>query len=125
MVEIEFEFNQNRTLIQANLNDTFEEIIKKYITKTKLELDKLYFLSNGDHTNNSEIIKNIMNESEKQKKRMKVLVCSKDILSMNDSKNLIKSKEVICPICNESCKYKIENYKIKLYDCKNEHRLKI
>ena len=121
MVEIEFEFNQNRTVIQVNLNDKFEEALKKYINKTKLELNKLYFLSNGDHTNNSEISQNIMNESKKQKKRMKILVYSKDTLSMNDSKNLIKSKEVICPICNESCKYKIENYKIKLYDCKNGH----
>ena len=121
MVEIEFEFNQNRTVIQVNLNDKFEEALKKYINKTKLELNKLYFLSNGSYINDSEIIQNKMNESEKQKKRMKILVYSKDTLSMNDSKNLIKSKEVICPICNESCKYKIENYKIKLYDCKNGH----
>ena len=121
MVEIEFEFNQNRTVIQVNLNDKIEEALKKYINKTELELNKLYFLSNGSYINDSEIIQNIMNESEKQKKRMKILVYSKDTLSMNDSKNLIKSKEVICPICNESCKYKIENYKIKLYDCKNGH----
>ena len=30
MVEIEFEFNQNRTVIQVNLNDKFEEALKKY-----------------------------------------------------------------------------------------------
>ena len=33
----------------------------------------------------------------------------------------VKSKEIICPKCYEPCKIKIENYKIKLYDCVNNH----
>ena len=35
--------------------------------------------------------------------------------------NIIKSNDVICPICKEICKYEIKEHKIKLYDCKNGH----
>ena len=34
MVDLEFDYQQNKINIQANLNDLFEEIIKKYINKT-------------------------------------------------------------------------------------------
>ena len=32
-----------------------------------------------------------------------------------------KSKEVICPKCKENCLIDMNNYKIKLYNCKNGH----
>ena len=31
MVEVEFNYNQNKINIQSNMNDKFEEIIQKYI----------------------------------------------------------------------------------------------
>ena len=33
--------------------------------------------------------------------------------------NIIKSKEVICPECNENILINVKNYKINLIDCKN------
>ena len=38
-----------------------------------------------------------------------------------NEKEIIKSKNIICPKCHEPCKIKIENYKFKLYDCVNKH----
>ena len=35
MVELIFNYNQVQTLILANLNDSFNSIIQKYINKTK------------------------------------------------------------------------------------------
>ena len=37
---------------------------------------------------------------------------------------IIKSKNVICPECGEDIRIKIENYKIRLYECKNGHEIK-
>ena len=37
---------------------------------------------------------------------------------------IIKSKNVICPECGEDIRIKIENYKIRLYGCKNGHEIK-
>ena len=34
---------------------------------------------------------------------------------------MIKSKDIICPICKEICIYDIKDYKIKLYGCKKGH----
>ena len=47
MVELIFIFNQIKTVIQANLDDSFGKITNKFITKTNLDLNNLYFLSNG------------------------------------------------------------------------------
>ena len=36
---------------------------------------------------------------------------------------IIKSKEIICPKCNENILIKIDNYKINLFNCKNNHNI--
>ena len=53
---------------------------------------------------------------------------NKDIDNNNEyNKSKAKSNnelhEVICPICMEPCKFMMENYKIKLFDCKNGHKM--
>ena len=37
-------------------------------------------------------------------------------------KNLIKSNEIICPDCYENLLLNIKDYKINLYNCKNNHK---
>ena len=37
--------------------------------------------------------------------------------------SIIKSKYIICPKCKENINFKIINYKICLYECKNKHRI--
>ena len=43
MVEVEFNYKQNKINIQSSMNDIFEEIIQKYINKTNLDI-KIYIL---------------------------------------------------------------------------------
>jgi uncharacterized CHY-type Zn-finger protein len=33
------------------------------------------------------------------------------------------SRQIICPICGESAKIKLNNYKISIYECKYNHNL--
>ena len=47
MVEVEFIYKQQKINIQSNINNTFEEIIQKYIDKTNLDINNIYFLANG------------------------------------------------------------------------------
>ena len=47
MVEIEFNFNQAITNIQANLNDPFRDVINKFMQKSLLEPGSVNFLVNG------------------------------------------------------------------------------
>ena len=37
------------------------------------------------------------------------------------NENIAKSKDIICPKCGEVCLINFNNYKIKLYECKNNH----
>ena len=46
MVEVEFNYKQNRINIQSNMNDIFEDIIQKYINKINLDINNIYFISN-------------------------------------------------------------------------------
>ena len=119
MVEIIFNYNQINTIIQANLDDSFNSVIEKFITKTQLDLNNLHFLAKGKIINKNEKIEKIMDESDKLNKRLIILVNS--INNNINNTNIIKSNDIICPICKEICKYEINNHKIKLYDCKNGH----
>ena len=121
MVELIFSYNQVQTIIQANLNDSFTSIIKKYVNKTKLDINNIYFVSNGQKIPNNKKVENIMNNSEKKSKRKIILVLTINSTINNDNTNMIKSKDVICPICKEICIYEIKDHKIKLYGCKNGH----
>ena len=36
-------------------------------------------------------------------------------------KDIIKSKNIICPECKEDIKFSIDDYIINLFECKNKH----
>ncbi len=71
MVELIFNFNQVETIIQANLDDSFNEIVQKYVNQSQLDINKIYFVSNDQKILDNEKVINIMNESEKTSKRKK------------------------------------------------------
>ena len=121
MVEIIFNYNNIETLIQANFNDSFNTITHKFIIKSQLDINNIYFVSNGQIISNNQKIKNMMNKSEKLNKRKIILVLSINSNITNDNTDMIKSKDIICPECKEICIYDIKDYKIKLYGCKNGH----
>ena len=98
MVELIFIYNQRQTLILANLNDSFNDVIQKYINKTKLDRNNIYFISNGQKLSNKEKVKNILNQTEKSINRKIILVISINNTINNINTNMIKSKDIICPI---------------------------
>ena len=118
MVEVEFNYQQNTLIIQSNLNELFEEIIQRYINKTNLDINDIYFISNGLNINKKDKLENIMSESDKLNKKIIILVYS---INNKINTNIKKSNDIICPECKEICRYEISNYRIKLYDCKNGH----
>lgn len=125
MVQIEFEYYQIKIPIQGNLQDKFQISIDKYKEKIQnleyfsLDINSLNFLANGKKINPENTVESQMNQLDKENKKMKVLV---DLAGQEKKEKIIvQSKDIICPKCYEPCKFKIENYKIKLYDCINNH----
>ena len=117
MTQIEFDYNQIITVIQTNLTDTFGNVLNKYIQKVQIKPDSVNFLANGKKLDINETIENQMSQNNKANNIFRIIVIC--IEKEEDIK--IKSKDIICPICLESCKIKIENGKFKLYDCINDH----
>ena len=117
MMKIKFNYQQQITIVEVNLNDTFEIAVKKFLIKTNLSINGLSFISSGRVIQLNEFIKNITTKIEKREGLKNVLVDS----NSNNSNNIIESKDIICPECKEPCKMEINNYLIKLYDCKNGH----
>ena len=121
MVEIEFNFNQAITNIQAKLDDPFKDVINKFMQKSLLEPGSVNFLVNGKVINPNESVESHMSNFNKENKKMKIIVT----MAVNDNSNkeqvIAKSKDIICQNCKEPCRIKTENYKIKLFECINGH----
>ena len=112
MSNIKFNYQNTTILVQCNKKDKFKDACKKFGIKVKKDIKDLYFIYDGKTINNLELkINEIANSNDKKKKEMNVLV---DELNENRSNNsLIKSNEIICPICGEIIKIevKIKEYK--------------
>jgi len=122
MVEVEFNYQNINLKIQSNENDLMNDICKRFALKCDLDLNSLTFLYNGKTMNKELTFINQANSIDKERKKMSLLVIKND--SMNDQTNeLFKVKEVICPKCGENALIKIENYKITLFECKNGHTI--
>ena len=119
MVEVIFNYNGIDTIIQCKLNDKMKDIINKYIFKIRINKDNIYFIYNGDKMNEGLELNELINENDKNRKKMNILVNENGKTNKGEIK--IKSKEIICPECKENILFNLKDYKINLYECKNNH----
>jgi uncharacterized protein CbrC (UPF0167 family) len=63
----------------------------------------------------------LSNQNDKLRNKMNILV--NDMNIGKEKEVIIKSKNVICPICQELIKMDIHDYNIFLYECKNGHEI--
>ena len=55
---------------------------------------------------------------------MNILAMSNEKTYIKDNNTKVRAKNIICPKCSKNIKIKkIENYKIDLYECKNNHKI--
>jgi len=124
MIEVEFYYNGAKTIIQCKLNDKIKDIYQEYLNKINEDRNSIYFSYNGNTENNfSEelTLQEMMNLEDEKRNKMNILVFNNEIKP--EEKDIIKSKEIICPECGESIRFEIINYKIKLSECKNGHTI--
>ena len=118
MIQIEFEYIQIKTIVQANLTDEFADILQTYKNMRDINVDNKNYLYNGRKIKLNEVVQNIMNSIDKNKKHMKILV---NDIGPETIVNNSKSKDILCNVCQEICQSEIKDYKIKLFGCKNGH----
>jgi hypothetical protein len=97
MVEIEFDFNQVKTNIQAKLDDPFQDVINKFMQKSSLEPGSVNFLVNGGLINPNKSIESHMNNIDKKDNKMKIIVLYAENYDQYKEQVIVTSKDVICP----------------------------
>lgn len=125
MTQLEFLYENQTILIQCNKDEKMINSFEKFCTKTRLDKNSVYFkyqqiiLSREDYEKK---IEEVMDEKDKKTNKMRItaiLIGNKDIINKS-----AKSSTIICPECGENCFIKIEDYKVTLFNCKNEHEVK-
>ena len=120
MVEVEFIYKQQITIVQCELNNKIGDIYKRFISKVGIDINSVYFLYSGNKIDNNELtIDKLININDREIKKMKIIVESINQIEINEA--LIESNEIICPKCKEKAMININNYNIKIYGCKNNH----
>ena len=122
MAQVEFIYNGNRTLIQCNPTDKMKDITQKFLLKCDKKQDKIYFLYDGDTLKEELTFNELVNDLDKNRNQMSVIVNDNQNIDQ-DIPTLKKSKNIICPECNENIRISIVDYKISLYECKNRHKM--
>jgi len=121
MVEVIFNYEGINIIIQCNINDKMKDVINKFLIKIgKNENDNnLLYLYDANIINNELTFIQQANEIDRNRNKMNIIVNKK-----NDNNNEIKeiiSKDIICPECGENIFINIQDFKINLYGCKNNH----
>ena len=122
MSEVIFNFKGIETKVQCNIYDTMKIIKNKFIIKTQIDENKIYFLYNGGKINEELTFLQQANELDRKAKIMNILVFEKEEKT-NIKQHRIKSKEIICPYCGENILITFKDNKIYLYECKNGHSI--
>ena len=121
MSKVEFNHNGNYTIVLCQENEKMEEICKRYTYKSLIDINNVYFLCNGNKINLQLTYNQIVNDIDRQREMMSVLVYDiDDTIVLNDNK-IIKPDFPVCVECKESVLLELKNYKINLLGCKNDH----
>ena len=117
MSEIIFIYKGIEIPIQCKPGEKIKNIIERLCIKLNITKKEIYGLYNG------KLLDEELSENQipKNKNNKKIILVYKFSDSVENDKIIQNSNEVICPICKENCLIKIEDYKITLYNCKNNH----
>ena len=121
MAEVIFNYKGLQATIQCDIKDQLREIINKFITKVDTDPNKVYFLFNGAKVNEELTVQEMVKSSGKESNTFTILV--EEIENDIPKEYFMKSEEIICPTCHESIRISLKDYKINLYDCKNDHKV--
>ena len=116
MSEITFIYKGNEIPIQCSKGEKMKDIMERLSNKINISKNDIYGLYNGKILD-EELKEDQIRKDENNKKIILIYEYDKSTVA----NNIIKSNEVICPRCKENCLIKIKDYKIVLYNCKDNH----
>ena len=121
MIEITFVYEGQNYIVQSNSTEKMKDIFENFKTKAQAESNTLFYLYHGNTIDENLELERVISDDDKQTNKMKIPVFLIDDSNESSNETSQKSKHILCPQCGEKCLLKMENFKIKLYDCKNGH----
>ena len=74
MSKVEFNYRGINTIILCQENEKMEDICKRYTNKSSIDINNVYFLYNGNKINLQLTYNQIVNDTDRQREMMSVLV---------------------------------------------------
>ena len=119
MAEVEFIYKGISINIACKKNEKMKDICERFINEAKENKNLIYYLYNGDKINKELTLESVINDKNINKIKILVNLIDEEI----NINAIIKSKNIICPECKDNIRIKIEDYQIKLFECKNNHTI--
>ena len=117
-IKITFAFNGMNEILDCKKEEYMIEIYKRYAMKIKVDIQKIFFLYNGDMITPEQKLKNIIKKDENN-----INMIVNEIYDDEDNEIILKqSKDIICPVCNGLSLINLYDYKITFNICQNGHR---
>ena len=77
MINIEIIYKGSPIIIQTESNQTFNDVLQKFLQKSNANPEKLYFLTNGFTVNKENKIANLMSTENKNQNKMVILALTR------------------------------------------------
>ena len=119
-IEIEFSYQSQSTIIQGNTQDILNNTFQNFANKAQIDINSVYFLYSGNIIDGNSTIEQKINSSDKERKKMIILVYN--TYEMDQNSSIIKPKDISCPECGDVAEINVVDYKI-LLQCKNGHHI--
>ena len=101
MSRVEFNCKGINTVVLCQENEKMEEICKRYTIKSLIDINNVYFLYNGNTINLQMTYNQLINNTDRQREMISVLVYKIDDTIVSNNK-IIKSDFPVCIKCKES-----------------------
>ena len=125
-VQVEFMYNSSSYIIYCKEDEKMEKICSKFLSKENLDENQIFYLYDGlkiSKFDKNLTFNQVANSIDKTRKKMDIIVKKIEMETLYDENKIINAKNIICPKCKENIKMKIINYKINLFECKNNHKI--
>ena len=124
MAKVEFNYYGTKIIINCKKNEIMKNVCQSFIKKIEEDKNNIYFVYNGIEGykfDENLTFEQMINSEDKKENKINLLAFKNG--KEEEINDIIKSKDIICPICGECIKIDINNYKITLFECKNNHRI--
>ena len=120
--QIEFVLNGMNLSAYGKKEEKIKDICNRVLNKYNVDINDVYLLHSGVLVNFESTLEEYLTPIDSNEGKINMLIYRKNERVNSKEENL--SKYIICPECGESCLIEINDYKIKLYDCINNHTRK-